>query len=53
MEDLDYSTEKVVRFWYDGKRRPKTVDKYEVPQIVIMKVQNDSNTNVDPSVDAI
>ena len=22
MEDLDYSTEKVVRFWYDGKRRP-------------------------------
>lgn len=31
----------------------KTVDKYEVPQIVIMKVENDSNTNVDPSVDAI
>lgn len=31
----------------------KTVDKYEVPQIVIMKVENDSNTNVNPSVDAI
>ena len=30
---------------------PKTVDKYEVPQVTIMKVENDSNTTVDTSID--